>query len=64
MAEITGSESYIHVDFAGERWVALAHGVHRLTLGEPIEFYLDPSRFFVFDASGALAAAPELRRAA
>jgi glycerol transport system ATP-binding protein len=64
IAEITGSESFIHVDFAGERWVALAHGVHDLAIGQQIEIYLDPGRFFIFDASGALAAAPGMRQAA
>jgi glycerol transport system ATP-binding protein len=64
LTEITGSESFIHVDFAGERWVALAHGVHDLAIGQPVELYLDPGRFFVFEPSGALAAAPGLRRAA
>jgi glycerol transport system ATP-binding protein len=58
IAEITGSESFIHVDFAGERWVVLAHGVHDLTIGQPLTIYLDPGRFFVFDAFGALASAP------
>jgi len=64
ITEITGSESFVHVDFAGERWVALAHGIHDLDIGQPVEIYLDPSRFFLFDASGALAAAPGLDRAA
>jgi glycerol transport system ATP-binding protein len=65
ITEITGSESFIHVDVAGERWVALAHGVHDLGIGQPVELFLDPGRFFVFDASGRLAAAPEaVRRAA
>jgi glycerol transport system ATP-binding protein len=64
IAEITGSESFIHVDFAGERWVALAHGVHDLAIGQPIEIYLNPNRFFVFDAFGALAAAPNMLQAA
>ena len=64
IAEITGSESFIHVDFAGERWVALAHGVHKLAIGQSVEIYLDPGRFFVFDAAGALAMAPGIRRAA
>ena len=64
VSEITGSESFIHLDFAGERWVALAHGVHDVEIGHPVEVYLDPSRFFVFDGSGALAAEPDLRRAA
>jgi glycerol transport system ATP-binding protein len=64
IAEITGSESFIHVDFAGERWVALAHGVHDLAIGQPVELYLDPDRFLLFNASGALVAAPPTRRAA
>jgi glycerol transport system ATP-binding protein len=64
LTEITGSESFIHVDFAGARWVALAHGVHDLAIGQPVELYLDPGRFFVFEPSGALAAAPGLRQAA
>jgi glycerol transport system ATP-binding protein len=64
IAEITGSESFIHVDFAGERWVALAHGVHDLAIGQPVEIFLDPTRFFVFDAFGALAASPVARQMA
>ena len=64
ITEITGSESFVHVDFAGTRWVALAHGVHELDPGQPVELWLDPARFFVFDASGKLAAAPGLKRAA
>jgi glycerol transport system ATP-binding protein len=64
IAEITGSESFIHLDFAGERWVALAHGVHDLAIGQPVNVFLDPNRFFVFDAFGALAAAPGVRQAA
>jgi glycerol transport system ATP-binding protein len=63
IAEITGSESFIHVDFAGERWVALAHGVHDLPIGQPVMLYLDPGRFLFLNASGALAAAPGARAA-
>ena len=57
ITEISGSESFIHVDFGGQRWVALAHGVHELGIGEPVELFLDPHRFFVFDRAGQLAAA-------
>ena len=64
IAEITGSESFIHVDFAGERWVTLAHGVHDLAIGQPIEIYLDPARFFIFDAFGATASAPAVKQIA
>lgn len=55
VSEITGSESYIHLDFADERWVALAHGVHALEVDEVIDVYVDPSRFFVFHPDGSLA---------
>ncbi len=58
ITEITGSESFLHLDFAGQRWVALAHGVHDLAVGSTAEVYLDPARCFVFDAGGALVAAP------
>jgi hypothetical protein len=47
----------------GQRWVALAHGIHDLDIGQPVQIYLDPNRFFVFDSSGALAAAPGMNRA-
>lgn len=58
ITEITGSESFVHLDVAGQRWVALAHGVHELATGATAEVYLDPARCFVFDAGGALVAAP------
>lgn len=64
IAEITGSESFIHMDFAGARWVALAHGIHDLTIGEAVDVYIDPARFFIFDSAGVLAAAPGVRQAA
>ena len=64
VTEITGSESFVHVDFADQRWVALAHGVHDLTIDKPVELFLDPARFFVFASDGAIAAAPRHRAAA
>ncbi len=58
--EITGSESFIHVESEGERWVALTHGVHRVEVGDSIPVYLDPASFFVFDAAERLVAAPSV----
>jgi glycerol transport system ATP-binding protein len=66
-SEITGSETYVHVDpgltgVSGEKdsshWVVLTHGVHRLNAGDALTVHLDPSRYYLFDASGALAHAP------
>ena len=56
--EITGSESFIHVEVAGARWVALTHGVHRVEVGDRVSVYLDPRSFFVFDHQDRLVAAP------
>ena len=58
VTEITGSESFVHLDFAGERWVVLAHGVHDLRAGRAGRGLLDPRHFFVFDAPARSAAAP------
>ena len=59
VSEITGSESFVHADCAGTRWIALAPGVHELLPGQPINVYLDPARFFIFDAKGQLVRAPQ-----
>ncbi len=64
VSEITGSESYVHLDAAGERWVALAHGIHEFDVGATIDIYVDPALFFVFDPGGDLAVAPELAKVA
>jgi glycerol transport system ATP-binding protein len=68
VAEITGSESFVHVDLrtgnGDRRLVAQLPGVHRLEPTTPITVYLDPQRLFLFDAEGRLAAAPTIARAA
>ncbi len=59
LAEINGSETYIHARHGDLAMVAQVEGVHGYQLGEAIRFYLDPNRLFVFDASGNLVAVPE-----
>jgi len=58
VTEITGSESYIHVDVAGLRWVVLAHGIHNIDIDATIEVFLDPSTFYVFDKNHNLVVTP------
>ncbi len=58
VTEITGSDSYIHVDIAGLRWVVLAHSIHAFKIEETIEVFLDPDRFYVFDDNDDLVVAP------
>ncbi|MEQ8354580.1 MAG: ABC transporter ATP-binding protein [Kiloniellaceae bacterium] len=57
--EITGSESFIHLEHDESRWVALTHGVHRVEIGDRVPVYLDPSDFLIFDGADRLVAAPE-----
>jgi glycerol transport system ATP-binding protein len=64
VAEVTGSESYVHVEVAGLGWVVLAPGVLRPEPGQVVTVWLDPRRAFVFDAAGRLAEAPALEEAA
>ncbi len=57
--EITGSESFIHLNRDGIDMVALLHGVHHMKVGDEVEVHLLRERFFVFDANGKLVSAPQ-----
>ncbi len=59
VTEITGSESYVHVDVAGVRWVLLARGIHNIGVNETIEIFMEPRTFYVFDRNNALVVTPE-----
>ncbi len=54
--EITGSETFVHLDHRGTRWVGLIHGIRDLTPGQSLPVYLDPSRVYIFAQDGALVA--------
>ncbi|WP_425074773.1 ABC transporter ATP-binding protein [Sagittula sp. S175] len=56
VTELTGSETFVHLDHHGERWVGLVHGVHDLAIGEALKVYLDPRHVYVFAESGELVA--------
>jgi len=64
VAEITGSESFIHLDAREHRFVALVPGVKRLEPGSSVTVYLDPRHVFLFDAGGRLVAADAAQKAA
>ena len=59
LAEISGSDTYVHVETGIGELVAQLPGVHVLTLGAPITLYLSPAQVYVFDARGDLLIAPE-----
>ena len=59
VSEIAGSESFIHVEFAGERWVMLTHGIHDIEPDQVLDVHLDTRHLMAFDpATGATLAAP------
>ena len=60
LAEITGSETFVHVTTAVGALVAQLTGVHVLALGTRLTLFADPTQSYVFDAAGALRSAPEL----
>jgi glycerol transport system ATP-binding protein len=58
VTEITGSESFVHLNRAASNWVAVLHGVHEFEPGQKLDAVLDPDNVFVFDAAGRLVASP------
>jgi glycerol transport system ATP-binding protein len=63
VTEITGSESFVHLDFAGHRWVMLEEGIHRLDVGEAVEVFIDTRHMLVFDDAGRRVTIGESRAA-
>jgi glycerol transport system ATP-binding protein len=62
LAEISGSDTFVHVETAIGEVVAQLPGVHVLTLGAPITLYLSTAQVYVFDAQcDLLVAAAEAR---
>ena len=58
VTEITGSESFVHLNRDASNWVAVLQGVHEFQPGHVLDAVLDPDNVFVFDAAGRLVAAP------
>ena len=56
VTELTGSETFIHLDHFGERWVGLIHGVHELELGNLLNVWLDPRHIYIFGEDDRLVA--------
>jgi glycerol transport system ATP-binding protein len=64
VTEITGSETFVHLDHHDERWVGVVHGVHDLEPGIEIEVYLDPAHVYIFGEDGSLVATAPYAQAA
>jgi glycerol transport system ATP-binding protein len=63
VTEITGSESFVHLEFGSVRWVMLTHGIRNFQPGETVEVFIKSRHILVFDERGR-AAARRVERAA
>ena len=52
--ELTGSETYIHVEAEGERWIGLVPGLQMLEIGADLQICLNAKNLFYFDHDGTL----------
>lgn len=62
LAEISGSDTFVHVHTAVGELVAQLTGVHYFDLGVALTLYFSPQQAYVFDATGALQVAPQRTR--
>ena len=58
LAEVSGSETFVHVVHGNTSLVVQEEGVHSLGIGKEIRVYLDPDHLFAFDGVGRLVASP------
>jgi len=61
LAEISGSETFLHVRNAHFSLVLHLQGVHDYGVDEPIRVYVPTHKLFVFDEQGHLVQSPERR---
>jgi glycerol transport system ATP-binding protein len=58
LAEISGSDTFVHVATPVGEVVAQLTGVHYFDLGAQVNLYFNPAQVYVFDAAGLLLLAP------
>lgn len=59
LAEISGSDTFVHARTSAGPVVAQLTGVHYFALGAPVTLYVNPAQVHVFDAQGLLLVAPQ-----
>lgn len=50
--ETNGSETFVHLQVAEQRWVMLTHGVHAFASGAPLTVHVEAKDVLAFDAAG------------
>ena len=55
VTELTGSETYFHLEAVGERWIGLVPGLQTFEIGQVLQVCLSPDKVFYFNQNGQLA---------
>jgi glycerol transport system ATP-binding protein len=58
LSEVNGSETFVHINHAGQRLVVQENGIYTRKIGSDIRVYANPGSFFVYDEGGKLVASP------
>lgn len=64
LAELSGSETYLHLRHGADSLVAQWPGVHELAPGNRVPVYLQPHELFLYAANGELISAPNQSKGA
>ena len=59
VTELTGSDTFVHVDTQGERWIGLVPGLQVFEAGQQLEISLNPENMFYFDEKEQLVVTPD-----
>ncbi len=54
ITEISGSETFLYVNYGAETWIVQLNGVHNYRMGETVRIFINPARLYVFDSKGKL----------
>ncbi len=58
LAEISGSETFLHVVHKQHHWTVQQQGIHKYPMNEQIKIYANQTQLYAFDLEGHLLAAP------
>ena len=58
VTELTGSDSFVHLDTMDQRWIGLVSGLQSFDVGQILKVSLSPDKIFYFDGDGKLVASP------
>jgi len=52
IAEISGSETFVHLDIGGHLWISQSHGIPQIETGQTVGVSVNPDRFIFFTPDG------------